>query len=81
MKFVTLLTRLFPLGLLDCCLPAATNPAPGGSLWGFGKNVLSRFSQANIIRSKKPSDQPARQETSQLDRASETKQHCYARWI
>lgn len=31
MKLITFLSRLFPLGLLDCCLPAATSPAPGGS--------------------------------------------------
>lgn len=59
MKLVTLLTRLFPLGLLDCCLPAAASPAPGGSQRGFRKCFVSRFSQANITRSKQPSDQPA----------------------
>jgi hypothetical protein len=31
MKLITVLSRLLPLGLLDCCLPAATIPAPGGS--------------------------------------------------
>lgn len=59
MKLVTLLPRPFPPGRLDCCLPAAASPAPGGSQRGFRKCFVSRFSQANITRSKQPSDQPA----------------------
>ena len=37
MKLFTFLTRLLPLGLLGCCLPAAVSTAPGGSQWGFRK--------------------------------------------
>ena len=61
MKLFTFLTRLLPLGLLGCCLPAAVSTAPGGSQWGFRKIFVSRFSQAIITKSKKPSDQHARQ--------------------
>lgn len=71
MKLVALLTRLFPLGLLNCCLPAAASPATAGSQRGFRKCFVSRFSQANITRLNKASDQP-------VGPASELKQHCYA---